>query len=91
MVSIFRKRGDAVRGDVTLARSMPIVAVSAVILANAAATLLPINGHSTGEISDLNPTSFTPAGYVFSIWALIYAGLLASLTNIRKRRDKAAG
>lgn len=44
---------------------------------NAAANILPINGVNTGEISARYPTGFTPAGWVFSIWALIYIGLVA--------------
>jgi len=31
-----------------------------------------IGGKSTAEISDLNPTLITPAGYVFAIWGVIY-------------------
>jgi benzodiazapine receptor len=58
-------------------RSGPLAAVAAVIVVNAAAVLLPINGLSTGALADLNPTGFTPSGYVFSIWSLIYAGLIA--------------
>jgi translocator protein len=38
------------------------------ILANA----LPLNGQTTGEISNRLDVMFTPAGYVFSIWGLIY-------------------
>ena len=34
-------------------------------------------GSDTGEISDRYPTIVTPAGYAFSIWSLIYVGLLA--------------
>lgn len=31
-----------------------------------------LGGKSTAEISDTNPTLITPAGYVFSIWGIIY-------------------
>jgi benzodiazapine receptor len=31
-----------------------------------------IGGRSTAQISDANPTLVTPAGYVFSIWSIIY-------------------
>lgn len=34
-------------------------------------------GNSVGEISSLYPTIITPAAYAFSIWALIYLGLMA--------------
>jgi hypothetical protein len=46
------------------------------IAVNGAANALPLNGKTTGEISDSIPTLFTPAGYVFSIWSVIYLGLL---------------
>jgi hypothetical protein len=34
-------------------------------------------GSDTGAISDKYPTLVTPAGYAFSIWSLIYLGLIA--------------
>ena len=36
-----------------------------------------VNGVSPSEISDKYPTPITPAGYAFSIWTLIYVGLIA--------------
>ena len=42
------------------------------IAVNALANALPINGKTTGEISDGFDIAFTPAGYVFAIWGLIY-------------------
>ena len=48
-----------------------------VLAVNGLANALPLNGKTTGEISDSIPTLFTPAGYVFSIWSVIYLGLLA--------------
>lgn len=44
---------------------------------NGLASALPLNGLSTGEISDSFEIYFVPAGYVFSIWGLIYIGLIA--------------
>lgn len=49
-----------------------IFALGAVLTINALANILPINGQTTGELSDKYPSLFTPAGYVFSIWGLIY-------------------
>ena len=46
------------------------------ILLNVLANLLPLNGKTTGEISDLYPSIITPAAYTFSIWGLIYFLLL---------------
>lgn len=54
-----------------------IVAFLATFALNALANILPLNGLNTGEISDRFEVFFVPAGYVFSIWSLIYVGLLA--------------
>ncbi len=43
-----------------------------VVIVNALANILPLNNLSTGEISDRFQVYFVPAGYVFSIWGLIY-------------------
>ncbi|MDR6124113.1 benzodiazapine receptor [Bacillus sp. SLBN-46] len=43
-----------------------------VVIVNALANTLPLNGQTTGEISNRLNVLFTPAGYVFSIWGLIY-------------------
>ncbi len=48
-----------------------------VIIVNGLANALPFNGLSTGEVSDRFGALFVPAGYVFSIWGLIYIGLIA--------------
>jgi hypothetical protein len=58
-------------------RFLPLLATFAVIAVNAAANIVPINGVQTGELSARYPTGFTPAGWVFSIWSLIYIGLIA--------------
>lgn len=47
------------------------------IVINILANALPINGLNTGEISDNFQVYFVPAGYVFSIWGVIYIGLIA--------------
>ena len=54
-----------------------VIALLAVLVVNGLSTNLPINGMTPGEISDSVPSLFPPAGYVFSIWGLIYLGLLA--------------
>ena len=61
-----------------LLRQIAVLLVTiATIAINTLAVTLPLNGKSTGEISDGFPVLFTPAGYVFSIWSLIYVGLIA--------------
>lgn len=49
-----------------------IFALAVVLTVNALANILPINGMNTGQISDLYPSLFTPAGFTFSIWSLLY-------------------
>ncbi|MCL7455255.1 MAG: tryptophan-rich sensory protein [Anaerolineae bacterium] len=58
-------------------QAVNVLATIALIVVNALANALPLNGLTTGEISDRFDVYFVPAGYVFSIWGLIYVGLLA--------------
>jgi hypothetical protein len=63
----------------SLSRFLPWVNVAAfvvVVAMNVLSNALPLNGVTAGEISDALPSYFTPAGYTFSIWSLIYLGLL---------------
>ncbi len=53
-----------------------VVAMVATIVMNGLAVGLPLNGQTTGEISDQFQVYFVPAGYVFSIWSVIYLGLI---------------
>lgn len=53
-----------------------IIAALATIGMNVLATTLPLNGQNTGAISDRFVVFFVPARYVFSIWGLIYIGLI---------------
>lgn len=56
---------------------LPLLATLIVLAVNAAANAIPINGLNTGELSALYPTGFTPPGWVFGIWLIIYIGLIA--------------
>ena len=49
-----------------------IAFVATVIINGLAGSTTLIGGVNTAEISDANPTLITPAGYVFSIWGIIY-------------------
>jgi hypothetical protein len=58
----------------------PIITILATVMTitvNGLANALPLNGQGTGEISDRFAIIFVPAGYVFSIWGLIYLALIA--------------
>ncbi len=60
----------------TVRQIVNIFALGAVLTVNVLSNALPINGRTAGEISDAYPSLVTPAGYVFSIWGLIYALLV---------------
>jgi len=54
-----------------------LVSVIIALTVNILATTLPLNGQNTAEISDRFKIYFVPAGYVFSIWGIIYLGWIA--------------
>ena len=54
-----------------------VLSVGLALVVNILASTLPLNGQNTGEISDRLPTFFTPAGYIFSIWFIIFVGWIA--------------
>ena len=62
---------------ITIAQGITVLSTIATIIINVVANMLPLNGLNTGEISDRFEVYFVPAGYVFSIWGVIYLGLLA--------------
>lgn len=59
-----------------LIKILNAAAVLLTILINFLANYLPINGISTGEVSANYENPFTPAGFTFSIWGLIYLLLI---------------
>lgn len=67
-----------------------ILAFVITIVMNILANALPLNNQTTGEISDNFPSTFTPAGFTFSIWGLIYLSLLGFVIYqaLEKQREK---
>jgi benzodiazapine receptor len=56
----------------TLLKGNIIAFVLTVLVNGLAGSTTLIGGKSTADISDMYPTLITPAGYVFSIWGVIY-------------------
>lgn len=54
-----------------------VVALILTIAVNVLSNALPFNGLTAPEIADRFDVYFLPAGYVFSIWGVIYLGLMA--------------
>jgi hypothetical protein len=61
--------------DPRLLQAANVVAVVATIGFNGWVNAMPLNGVTTGEVSNAYPSLFTPPGWVFAIWGLIYAAL----------------
>jgi len=49
-----------------------VIAVLASIIFNSLVNIIPVNNITTGEVSHAYPNLFTPPGYVFAIWGVIY-------------------
>lgn len=58
----------------TLRQTANLVTVLIALTVNTLASALPLNGQTTGEISDRFAVYFVPAGYVFAIWFFIFVG-----------------
>ncbi|HEX6271122.1 MAG TPA: hypothetical protein VFZ43_12860 [Anaerolineales bacterium] len=61
----------------TIRQYANLLSVILALTVNILASALPLNGQNTGEISDRFRVYFVPAGYVFSIWGIIYLGWIA--------------
>ena len=59
------------------------------IAMNYLANALPMNGKTTGQLSDSYPNLFVPAGITFSIWGIIYL-LLAGYCAVQFSSDNQA-
>lgn len=56
-------------------KGLIILSYGFMLVINVLANSLPLGGNTTGAISDKYPTLFTPTGFTFSIWGLIYVML----------------
>lgn len=54
-----------------------VVGLILTIVVNVLSNAIPFNGLTAPEIADSFDVYFVPAGYVFSIWSVIYLGLIA--------------
>ena len=70
-----RKKNDCIMKLKTL-QILNILGLAGVILINYLANAMPIGGNTTGELSGLYPSLFTPVAFTFAIWGLIYLLLL---------------
>ena len=72
-----------------------IAAFALVLIVNGLANSLPLGGVTTGQVSASYPSLFTPAGFTFAIWGVIYLSLFVfvvyqALPSQRQNRTLAA-
>lgn len=70
-------------------KSLTAVFFFGMIFMNFLANSLPLNNRGTGQISDDYPAYFTPSGFTFSIWGVIYVllGIVVIKAIITKNSD----
>ena len=61
----------------TLRQLVTIIGLVVTLVINALANILPLNGLRSGDVTSQFPVLFVPGAYVFAIWGVIYAGLIA--------------
>jgi len=73
-----------------LLQSLNVVVFAVTVVVNGLASSLALNGVTTAEVSDRYFTLVTPAGYVFSIWGVIYTLLsfFAVFQALPSQREK---
>ncbi|MGD0645697.1 MAG: TspO/MBR family protein [Candidatus Bathyarchaeia archaeon] len=74
--------------NVNLLRFGNIAAFIITLAINGLANTTVLNGRTTAQVSNLYLTLVTPAGYVFAIWGVIYALLLAFIVYQTLPRQK---
>jgi hypothetical protein len=80
-----------VAANSTLLKWMNIISFALTVLVNGlAGSTTILGGKLTAEISDANPTLITPAGYVFSIWGVIYIllGIFVVFQALPSQKEK---
>ncbi|HUV53798.1 MAG TPA: hypothetical protein VMW03_01190 [Candidatus Krumholzibacteriaceae bacterium] len=76
--------------DVRVLQLGNALSFAAVVVVNALANILPLNNVTTAELSDSYPNYFVPAGYVFTIWGVIYLLLLGfTVRQLRRGGEEA--
>jgi hypothetical protein len=69
-----------------------LLATTYMLVMNGLANGLPLNGKTTGELSEQYPNWFVPAGITFSIWGVLYVLMIAYVgMRIYKRNEESDG
>lgn len=79
------------KNQINYFRYLNIIAFIVTIIINSlAGSTTFIGGQLTAQVSDANPTLITPAGYVFSIWGIIYLllGIFTVYQALPRNKDR---
>ena len=76
---------------ITFLNWIATIAFVGVLFVNALAILQPLNGLTTGQVSNIYPALFRPAGVTFSIWGVIYLLLAGFIVLSWLRQDSFPG
>ena len=79
------------KNQINYFRYLNIIAFIVTIIINGlAGSTTFIGGQLTAQVSDANPTLITPAGYVFSIWGIIYVllGIFSIYQVLPRNKDR---
>jgi len=69
-----------------------LLATTYMLVMNGLANGLPLNGKTTGQLSEQYPNWFVPAGITFSIWGMLYLLMLGYVgMRIYKRNEESDG
>jgi len=77
--------------DKRILQAANVTGFMVMVAVNALANILPLNGVTTAELSDSYPNYFVPAGYVFSIWGIIYLLLLGFTVHQARPSQRDSG
>lgn len=75
LTAIFTDCGGGINKAIRILNAMKwanTVSFAVMLTVNMLANLIPLNGKTTGEVSESYPNLFTPVPITFAIWAVIY-------------------
>ena len=78
---VYLRLKDTNNMNSTYQKILNTLALLFMLAMNTLAISLPLGGKTTGELSDMYPNLFVPAGFTFSIWSIIYLLLIGFIIN----------
>lgn len=67
-----------------------VISFLACLYVNYLSNALPLNGFTAGQLSDLYPNQFTPAGFTFAVWGVIYLSAIIAVVSLLIAKEEVA-